>query len=116
MKDIKYYSRKFLNKKTGIAAIQCDADISNYSMYSSVSISDCNRQITLDFTAYNAKEFDVKLAKLGLIMSELFELEQFLLDHKCEWLEEMKKQELKKAAYEKKQKKDIDNYLQTVAE
>ena len=102
MKEIKYHSRKFLNKKTGMAAIECDADFSDYACYASAVISDCNRQVSLDFTSYNAKEFDVKLTKLGLVINELFQLEQFLLEHKYEWTENMKKKELERLASGKK--------------
>jgi hypothetical protein len=102
MKDIKYHSRKFLNKKAGLAAIECDADFSDYSCYASATISDCNRQITLDFTSYNAKEIAIKITKLGLVINELFELEQFLLEHKYEWTENIKKKELERLANGKK--------------
>jgi hypothetical protein len=102
MKEVKYHSRKFLNKKVGVAAIECDADFSDYSCYASATISDCNRQVSLDFTSYDAKEFDVKITKLGLVITELFNLEQFLLEHKYEWTENIKKKELERLASGKK--------------
>jgi len=104
MKEVKYHSRKFLNKKKGVAAIECDADFSDYSCYASATISDCNRQVSLDFTSYDAKEFDVKLRKLGLVINELFELEQFLIKHKYDWAEALKKKELERLASGKKKR------------
>jgi len=104
MKEITYHSRKFLNKKTGMAAIECDVTINEHSIYASSVISDCNRQVSLDFTAYNLKEFNVKLTKLGLLINELFEMEQFLLEHKFEWTEELNKREQARLANKKKRR------------
>jgi len=103
MKEVKYHSRKFLNKKQGVAAIECDAELADYSCYASVTISDCSRRISLDFTSYDAKEFDDKHAKLVSIINELFELEQFLLEHKYDWTEALKKKALERKAKKKQQ-------------
>lgn len=113
MKEITYHSRKFLNKKTGMAAIECDVSINEHSIYASSVISDCNRQVSLDFTAYNLKEFDIKLTKLGLLINELFEMEQFLLAHKFEWAEELRKGEQARRANKKKRRLDVA--IETVA-
>ena len=104
MKEITYHSRKFLNKKIGMAAIECDVSINDHSIYASSVISDCNRQVSLDFTAYNVKDLDAKLTKLGLLINELFEMEQFLLEHKFEWTEELKKGEQARRANKKKRR------------
>ena len=44
-----YHSRKFLNSKTGIAAIECHADMASKGCFVTVGISDCNRTVNLDF-------------------------------------------------------------------
>ena len=113
MKEYKYYSRKFLNKKRGIANIECDVETTTYSMYASAKISDCNRAITLDFTAYSAKELDEKNTKIELLIQELIKLQQFIADHKDVWFEELRKQDLKRLATKKKQPLGID--IETVA-
>lgn len=107
MKEITYHSRKFLNKKTGMAAIECDVTINEHSIYASSVISDCNRQVSLDFTAYNIKDFNAKLTKLGLLINELFEMEQFLLEHKFEWTEELKKGEQARLANRKNRRSSL---------
>ena len=105
MKESTYHSRKFLNKKTGMAAIECDVSINDHSIYASSVISDCNRQVSLDFTAYNIKELDDRLTKLSLLIGELFKMEQFLLEHKVEWTEELKKREQARLANKKKNRR-----------
>jgi len=112
MKEVKYNSRNFLNKKQGLAAIECDVDVGHYSIYSNVKISDCNRQVNLDFTAHTAKELGIKLAKLNLLIKELFEMEQFILKNKDVWIEQSKKQELENIAAKKKQKLFLDLALE----
>lgn len=73
-----------------MAAMESSAEITTYSVYSSVTISDCNRQVTLDFSSYQAKDYDVKIEKLRFIMDELFKLEQFLLDNKDKFVKNLK--------------------------
>jgi hypothetical protein len=70
-KQNKYHSRKFLNKKQGMAAIECIGSVSNYSLDLDINITDCNRKISLDFYAFNPKSAKEKLAKIDLLLSEI---------------------------------------------
>ena len=67
----KYTSRKFLNKDKGMAAMQSIFEQSFDYVDCSIAITDCNRQVTLDFSASNKRIAKEKLAKLNLIIEEL---------------------------------------------
>jgi hypothetical protein len=99
-KSIKKTTRKFLNKKEGIAIIQCGLELSAYSVFADVTITDCSRQISLDFNAYDAKEYDVKLEKLELIINELAEFYTTMALYKKDWVDE---QESRKVVRNKKE-------------
>lgn len=73
MAKIKYYSRKFLNKTTGIAAVECSIETSQYigGFDGSICITDCSRKVNLDFSVYDVKDLDAKLAKLHLLLDEI---------------------------------------------
>ncbi len=71
---MKYYSRKFLNSKQGMAAIECSAEMSTNWSDVNVKITDCNRAVSLDFDFSSVKAYKEKRAKLALIISELNEL------------------------------------------
>jgi hypothetical protein len=74
-----YYSRKFLNKKKGMAAIEIVGDRSKRKPAASytdaaVTISDCHRQITLDFyldAKYSKRDIPDTLNKLDILIDEL---------------------------------------------
>ena len=68
---MKYNSRKFLNKQTGLAAIQSSADIQSSWADITVNISDCNRQVSLDFCFRSVKGYKDQRAKLQLLINEL---------------------------------------------
>lgn len=82
----KYRSRKFLNRKFGMAAIQVDAHYNEHQyaqkndtsppifdrgMDIDVTISDCGQQINLDFNAYTEKVRKQRIAKVNLLINEL---------------------------------------------
>ena len=69
-----YYSRKFLNSKNGVAAIQCHADMASKWCDVTVQISDCNKTVNLEFDFSDAKGHKEKRAKLSLIINELHAL------------------------------------------
>jgi|694.fasta_scaffold49500_6 hypothetical protein len=73
MVKIKHYSRKFLNKAEGLAAIECSVgDLQfSYGVDASISITDCSRQVNIDFSIYNLKDLDSRLAKLNLLITEI---------------------------------------------
>jgi len=81
-KKSKYYSRKFLNKSEGMAAIEVIASLENWMFESQVSISDCNRQISIDLSCYAEKDIKSKLDKLDLMIDELVKLKEFMNNNK----------------------------------
>ena len=70
-----YLSRIFLNKKSGMAAMQTTADTSSRYVDCSFTLSDCNRQINIDLSSSNVKGFNEKQEKLRKIIYELVELQ-----------------------------------------
>jgi len=84
MAKIKYHSRKFLNKTTGIAAIETNVESYAWSsggVDATVSISDCTRHINLDFSVYSKKDLDEKIKKLDLLITELTRLQQVFIEN-----------------------------------
>lgn len=83
-----YHERKFLNKKEGMAAVEAYVvkeglhrkfppppptnpkeailDVNAY-----MTVSDCNRQITLDFSVWKAKSIPAQLAKIDSLIDTL---------------------------------------------
>lgn len=72
-----YYSRKFLNAKEGVAAIECAANMSSTWCDVNARISDCNKTVSLEFDFNTVKKYKEKRAKLALLINEL----DALLDH-----------------------------------
>ena len=66
-----YHSRKFLNSKKGIAAIECSAEMESKWCNVGVKITDCNRTVNLDFDFNSIKDFKEKRTKILLIIAEL---------------------------------------------
>ena len=97
MEKIKYHSRKFLNKKTGIAAIETTVESYEWSaggVDSTVTISDCSRKVMLDFSLYCKKDIDEKLEKLNLLITELTKLQEIIVanrDNLCDAMDEAAK-------------------------
>jgi hypothetical protein len=74
MEKVDYTSRKFLNAKQGMAAMECSVSTGLHSrsvVDASITISDCSRQAQLDFGVYSKADAKAKLAKLNLIGEEL---------------------------------------------
>ena len=69
-----YHSRKFLNKSSGMAAIEVGASISNYSFDATLAISDCNRRIDIDLYMWDKPSIKAKLDKLNLMLTEITKL------------------------------------------
>lgn len=103
-----YYSRKFLNKKQGVAAVEVKFDSWDYGygFDSEVVISDCSRSVRLDFSVYNLKDLAEKYAKLNGLIEELSKLQ----DHLTQNYEDIaakiieKQEEQKKRIKERKSK------------
>jgi hypothetical protein len=78
MSKKKYHVRKFLNKTNGTAAIEIQSSYSAWNFDCTVSLSDCNRKIDLDFSMWNPKQVKEKIAKLDLLINELNKLKEYL--------------------------------------
>lgn len=78
MSKKKYHVRKFLNKTSGMAALEINASYEAWNFNCDVTISDCNRRIDLDFNMWEPKNVKEKLAKLDLLISELQALRDYL--------------------------------------
>jgi hypothetical protein len=96
-----YSSRKFLNKNTGLAAIETSISIDRIDggIDASVDISDCNRKISLDFYVFNTEEKYVKkrIDKLNLIVEEITKFRDTYL----EFLKEAKERRVTYNKYRK---------------
>lgn len=82
-KRIKYYSRKFLNKKEGVALVECSVENLDFmsGLDASVSISDCSRRITLSFGVYEASDINKNIAKVSLLIDELCAFRDVFIDN-----------------------------------
>lgn len=89
-KDFQRTTRKFLNKKDGLAAIHTHFDSGSWSMGGNITISDCNRNINLDFNVYDAKDLTNKLYKLDLLIEELTEYRMLMQEYSADFLEQKK--------------------------
>lgn len=91
MLKIKHHSRKFLNKSTGLAAIETNIDTTPWcgGVDGSVTITDCSRQINIDFSVYDVKDVDVKIAKLNLLVEEISAFRDVYLEHYDEIKEDL---------------------------
>ena len=78
MNKKKYHSRKFLNKASGMAAIEVSANYTQWNFDCNVTLSDCNRRIDLDFNMWEAKNVKTKMDKLNLLIFELTSLRTYL--------------------------------------
>ena len=72
---MKYNSRAFLNKSIGIAAIEINLETSENYIESHITISDCNKTVTLDLSSYSKERFKKNMNKLQKLISELTVLE-----------------------------------------
>ena len=77
-----YLSRIFLNKKTGMAAMQTELNISSHYVDCSFVMSDCGKQITIDLTSSSVRMYNEKQEKLRKIIFELAELQNKLNEYK----------------------------------
>tara|TARA_R110000782_G_scaffold256033_1_gene344933 strand:+ start:282 stop:551 length:270 start_codon:yes stop_codon:yes gene_type:complete len=66
-----YLSRIFLNKKEGMAAMQTNLTLLGTYVDCAVMLSDCNRQVTIDFSSSSIRDFKKSMIKLDAIIQEL---------------------------------------------
>jgi hypothetical protein len=113
MAKIKYYSRKFLNKAEGLAAIECSISKLSFSagIDASINITDCNRPVYLDFSVYNVKDLDSRLAKLDLLLTEISKVRDIISNNADSIREEIAKEEK-----ERKVRREKPALMQTVCD
>ena len=88
-----YYKRGFLNKDEGLAAFVANVNFEasqcqhSYYINAGFTISDCSRQITLDFDVsdYDAGDYDKAMYKLNTLINELQEFNTKLTIAKIEF-------------------------------
>jgi len=89
-KDFHRTTRKFLNKKEGLAAIQTEFSSGSWSLGGDIIISDCNRNVNLDFYVHDEKDLTNKLYKLDLLIDELIQYRMLMQDHSTEFFKRKK--------------------------
>ena len=76
-KDV-FHTRQFLNQAKGMAAVEADVSVSDHtnnngeryvSIYGNLTISDCNRNVTLDLDGSSAENVDNSLEKLDRLIT-----------------------------------------------
>ena len=77
---MKYNSRSFLNKSTGLAAIEISVVTTSTYVDANLAISDCNKVVNIDLSSASKESFKNKLAKLNKLINELTSLETVLKD------------------------------------
>ena len=92
----KYYSRKFLNKDKGMAALETFFEFNPGGLYGggwegTVIISDCYKASTLDFSCYTVKDIDNAINKVSLILAEFEKLGNLMLEYREAAIENIKK-------------------------
>lgn len=88
-KHPKYYSRKFINKGKGTAFIENSFSVSSYSIDGGIKLSDCNRNIDLDFHMWDKKSIKEKIDKLDILINEFTAAKSFIIEH-TEYFMELK--------------------------
>lgn len=104
MAKFKYHSRKFLNKKEGIAAIESTVaswDLGD-GIDGNITISDCNRNVSLDFSVYDVDDLPTKYMKLGLLLEEVKKMHDYYTNNYAAMAEDLKQSELKRKEWKKK--------------
>lgn len=77
---LKTYSRGFLNTDRGMAAFEADVEIWHPTLSSiTFKISDCNRQVSLDFSYDGQEAKDKIITKVQTLVDELNKLKEQLL-------------------------------------
>lgn len=100
MAKIKHYSRKFLNKTEGLAAIECSVSSLSYlgGLDASINITDCNKPVYLDFSIYSVKQIDSRLAKLDLLLTEISKVRDIISNNAESIREDIIKEEKERKA------------------
>lgn len=80
MKDLKYYDRGFLNQDKGMASYEANVEANSYGVDASLLLSDCYRQITLDFSYYSDKQYSERLEKVDLLLQKIREMKDEMIE------------------------------------
>ncbi len=73
-----YRSRKFLNKKEGIDAIETKVSCTGNFLEATVTIADCYRRVELSFSSHSKAARKEMQGKLNLLINELVLFENAL--------------------------------------
>lgn len=118
MKKKSYNSRKFLNKDSGLAAIETTFEFNPDWKYSggweaNVRINDCYRAITLELSCYNIKDIDKVLKKVETLLTEIEKLGNLMLEYREAAIEHIKaaEDERKKRKKERKVSSSLRDVL-----
>lgn len=106
-KKIKYHKRAFLNKNEGLASVQCSIEAWDYSygLDATIDIHDCNRAVSLDFSAYGPKDLETSLAKLLKFADQVNAMVTFYADNLDAIREDMEIKEAERKANRKNYKR-----------
>ena len=81
-KNIKRYSRKFLNPithwDTGI--LEWNVEQTDNSIRAGLAMWDCSRKITLDFDCYDTNDMKLRAKKIDILINELIEFKEAMAD------------------------------------
>lgn len=111
----KIHSRKFLNKREGIAAIEVrfehEQSIWTGGWDASVSINDCHRSVNLDFCAYSEKDVDTVINKATILIAEITRLRDVMNENRKDCINNIKESARKRKERIKKQEAKSLNEL-----
>lgn len=113
----KIHSRKFLNKREGIAAIEVrfghEQSIWTGGWDAGISINDCHRAINLDFCAYSERNVDDVINKANILIDEITKLRDAMLDNREDCINNIKESTRKrKERIKKRELKTFDEVLE----
>lgn len=79
---VRTYNRGFLNPDRGMASFDSDVEIWHETLSSiTFKISDCNRQVSLDFSYDGQEAKDKILIKVQTLVDELNKLKEQIIAH-----------------------------------
>lgn len=76
VKERGYHKRTFLNERDGMAAIEASVRGNASSIDANICITDCHRQINLDFDGYDVEGIERALKKIRRLLAIVAEVEQ----------------------------------------
>lgn len=91
------YHREWLNTKNGTAMVGVDACASDHGVDAHLTLSDCSRQVTLEFYASSPKETAERLRKIDKIRKALDIIEDTLLEGLCTLMTDEEVDEVREA-------------------